>query len=407
MTGLRMKAGFGLALVAASLAGCHHREPVPFPTYSFTIEAPAAAPTGGFARYVAASDDVESKEAKYIDRTTFTPGMKSAVIAGAAPDIATIASASSAPVEFAFAPHAPFSAEKHTQGWRLIGRALSWRIAQRCQTGDFDGAVADTILATKFGFDLCGGSGLDASLGFAIVGDARRALALYLMHLGAGQLGTLRAGLQSALSRKPPLKVTLEHEHSNMLAAVQAIQKAYQEHALPALQDNLGPDSRDAVEYLEKVGPEDAAAYFAGFAKEADDQAAEYENESTLPAAKRSGFQETAPPEKRPWRRFSRDFFSGGDTLLAMNDETLARTRLFALEAMLLQQAKASKSLPKDLSGAPKELNVDPYTGGSFLYRVDGMNFQIYSVGKDLTDDGGDTDSDYSRPDLTLERPRV
>jgi hypothetical protein len=38
------------------------------------------------------------------------------------------------------------------------------------------------------------------------------------------------------------------------------------------------------------------------------------------------------------------------------------------------------------------------------VYRVDGRDFQVYSVGNDFKDDGGATNEFFDAPDLTLER---
>jgi hypothetical protein len=88
-----------------------------------------------------------------------------------------------------------------------------------------------------------------------------------------------------------------------------------------------------------------------------------------------------------------------------MEDSTLARTRLLIIEATILQKVKSGDSAPKDLSEFPAPIRTDPYSGDQFIYRADGKDYRVYSVGADFRDDGGETDWDtYSTPDLKLER---
>jgi hypothetical protein len=49
-------------------------------------------------------------------------------------------------------------------------------------------------------------------------------------------------------------------------------------------------------------------------------------------------------------------------------------------------------------------VRTDPYSGRGFVYRVDGADYRLYSVGADIKDDGGETDETYTAPDLMLEK---
>ena len=82
-----------------------------------------------------------------------------------------------------------------------------------------------------------------------------------------------------------------------------------------------------------------------------------------------------------------------------MHDTCLARIRLLALSAWAEAQVKASGKAPKSLSKLPETLVTDPFSGRPFIYRATGRDFQVYSVGSDGMDDGGQDAS----ADLVLE----
>jgi len=291
----------------------------------------------------------------------------------------------------------------------MIGRALVWRVSNECANANFDSAINDSVTATKFGFALSGGDAMDASLGFSTIDDARRALAPNLVSMGAGQLNHLAEGLTSALENAPPLSKTFDHEKEDMLRSVQYVQDAFLKNEFDDLRKQLGPDIRESVETLQNLRDQSStkqAAYFEGFAHEADDTGRWLSDISELPLEERQHDPGLQLDKNRPWRVFARNFFTAGEPLLAAHDATLARTRLLILTARILADVKANGAAPEDLSGFDKDLATDPYTGRQFVYRAAGKEFNIHSVGEDLQDDGGKTDDSYSTPDLTLEMPQ-
>jgi hypothetical protein len=229
-------------------------------------------------------------------------------------------------------------------------------------------------------------------------------LAPSLDRLGAGQLAQLSAGIQRTLAAKPLLDKVFDHEHANMLVAVQTLQDAYTRNEWSQMEEGLGPDARDAIQYLKDLPSDEVPDYFQGFAKEADEETARLKRISTLSGEQRSRQKESKPEGERPWRRFAKHFFEVGRPLLEINDETLARTRLLALTAELLRTSKAAKTVPPNLAGLPEPITRDPYSGRRFVYETSGLDFNVYSVGANFQDDGGETDESFSQPDLTLER---
>lgn len=399
-----------LTAIIVLCAGCHHGGIPEFPDWvSHAGPMPEAkdSPSSAFNDYVRAADEAEKDGGKYLDMVSFYPGQRVSAMQATTNALSILDSASSSACDFDFKPLPPFSAPPHQRGWRLLGRDLVWKIQEAVQANDLGTAIANANIATKFGFDLCGGGAIDASLGLAIVDDARKAIAPAMDSMDATQLKTLADGIGSALNAKPPMSEVIQHEHLNMMMGVQAIQSAYQNDSYDAIRQNLGADSRAAVEYLQELHSKDSSKrphYFEAFAAEGDAEAQWMASVADLPVAQRAAIPEPRFKGERPWKRFSRDLFFTLKPLLEMNDQTLARTRLMIITADVMAQVKTGNAAPKDLSAFPEKLRTDPYSGNSFIYAADGTDFHVYSVGADLRDDGGETDDTYTQPDLKLER---
>jgi hypothetical protein len=72
---------------------------------------------------------------------------------------------------------------------------------------------------------------------------------------------------------------------------------------------------------------------------------------------------------------------------------------------LLIEQYKAKNgSLPATIDDIASELGgsvpVDPFTGGPYRYRPSGDTFLLYSVGRNLSDDGGKHDYDFTGGDI-------
>ena len=79
-------------------------------------------------------------------------------------------------------------------------------------------------------------------------------------------------------------------------------------------------------------------------------------------------------------------------TVRHRHDQRRALLRMFAIELALHAHRLEKGSLPEALAdlkpGFLKEIPEDPFTGGSFVYRITDT-FELYSVGPDGVDDGG------------------
>lgn len=399
------------ALLPLALAGCG-KEAAPAPSSSRPHRfayVPRDGSSNGFDDLALAALDAErSVRPGYLQRVYFPPKMRLNVIQQTKEACARTARGLSKNVEFQFAPRGPFEPAPYHNGWRAIGRGFVWRIQEAANRGDFDAAVSNTVLATRFGFALTGGGAMEASLGLATINEARSALAPHLRSLGAAQLNTLSAGLERALNARPPIRITILNEQESMLAAIETVREAFQRNEFTELQTRLQGDGREASAYLRKLRNKDLeeqADYFRGFTEEAIEQARWFATAAEKPAAERKLLSKPRLRDERPWKRFARHFFSVGEPLLAQFDSTIARSKLLVLDTRILAQVKAKRAAPASLGGYATGTTTDPYSGKPFIYKAAGAEYALYSVGPDLRDDGGETDDSFTTPDLTLERP--
>lgn len=397
--------GILVSLVLVS-AACGRRVPPAMHVWAAPTApyAPQAGSDNAFDAYALAANAVEGSAGEYLDRVSFTPGQKARVQEICAEAVRDVTAASRKRCEFKFTARKPFEALPYQRGWRLIGRSLRWQVEDAAAKGDYDAAIEAALVATRFGFDLTGGGGTDASLGLAIADEARIALVSHLDRMGAGQLGKLQAGLMEALERKPSIANVVENDRMTGRLAVQAIQDAYANQSLGEFEKQLGPGVKEAVQYLRDQDLEKARVYFDGFAAEAEASTDALARLAKLPLALREKEPKPKRAEERPWRRFARNFVATAAPLLSIDDRTTVRTRLLALESALLKRRKMAQAFPRDLSKFPASLTLDPYSGEMLRFVSDGVDFRVYSVGTNLRDDGGDTDDAWLAPDLTLER---
>lgn len=398
------KEGIGIGLAAAILAGCSASPPPLFLEHS----APAGiaiSPGDAFEAYTKAATQAEDVAAKYTDRTTFTPGKKDEAVRLLDPAIKLVVGSSGKKFSFVFEPTEPFEERPYRRGWRLIGNAVVWKIEDAVRNQDFPLAAKLYLSALEYGFNLCGGSALDSSLGLSIADDARVALAPAVPQMDAATLENLGHGIERIFSGSPSIAQTLENEHAQMLAAVQLIQDAYLKNDFSRFKKELRADILPAIRHLEerKDHRHEVANYFESLAAEAGALTKFYTECGTLNARQRALKKAPQFAESRPWRRWSKFFFRAPESLFTIRDRTVARTRLLALHSLLRAKSKKENSLPASLDAFSKAISIDPYSGQPFVYRVAGTQYRLYSVGQDFKDNGGETEESYTTPDLLLE----
>lgn len=365
--------------------------------------------SNAFDGYVQAALTTEQEAAEFLNKVDFLPTARGKAMAACASSVSLVAASTQKECKFEFRPSAPFSAPPYQRGWRLIGRCLVWNIEQALANQDRATAVRNFVVATRFGFDLTTGGALDASLGLAIVNEARVALLKGIDALQIADLMAAAKGVQSRVEegpRRAAVASMLENEKSNMLMAIQFVQDSYQANKLDALDDNLLVGARPAVSYLRDLKGKDGerrVAYFKGFAADVPLYIEHFQQLYATPTKDRKKLTKLklASDGDRPWRRFTRHFFEAARYVLPVVDSTVARTRMFVLYANALAEYKKTGKAPNDL--LVPEVSIDPFSGVKFIYKGEGRDIRIHSVGVDGENNAGDTNSIFEAPDLCLE----
>jgi hypothetical protein len=400
--------GLGLILI-----GCSRSAPPSFPEWA--KKEPEYAPTPGSANafdgYVQASRLATTNAADLVTFVSFDGRNKHKLIDRLRPALSLLRTAAGKRCDFHFVSRPPFQPDPNHAGWRLLRLALVWQIEAAVKNKNYDVAINLASLSSKVGFDLSGGGARDCDLGLQFVDDARRALLPALNDFDKNQLAGLTNGMKRALSALPAFDQVIGNERLQMLQSVQFVQDCYRKGDMAPLDDNLLNEVRDATTFLRQLKKDDRSKrpdYFEKFAREADLYCDWARRQSAVPAMKRPD-----PADKktgmrlagdRPWRRFSKQFFTTLQPIQDKLDACVARTRLLILTSELMRQARVSGVAPRNLDGFTRELTIDPYTGTSFRYHPVGMDFRLYSAGPNFEDDQGETDAIYTTPDLTLER---
>lgn len=396
--------GVCLALGWTALGGCKPLPPRPYASWYASTTQPVPKIESAFRVYADAALAAERLPGDDLNRVSFTPGQRRRITKALDKVIEPILR-ETRPCEMPPRVFDPGTAATYQRGWRLIGRALAWRVEDQFAAGDSEGAIQTGLAAFRFGFALSGGSAADAALGFQIVDDARAALTPALVSMSPVDLTRLVNGVSEVLQGRPSFEQVLQNERATMRAAVQFVQDAYRTQDFAALELQLGPDAREPIRYLKDLHRRDGAdrvRYFEGFAAEIDPEIDLLRKRASLSAEAR-GPVPAPSGEGRPWKRLARHFFRSGRPLLDLDDRVTAKTRLFVLNALILRAIKETGAAPKSLSVFPAKLTRDPYTGRPFRYTAARAEFRLYSVGADLRDDGGETDELGLSPDLTIE----
>lgn len=383
------------------LAGCGRPAP-PLKVWAAPIGAPV--PSGAYAELLAIGNEVEAEAAPLLTRTEFFPKQRARAAAVCNPKMARLARAAKGDVDFAYAPRALDVASPGRRGWRLIGRHLAWSLEDEVKAGQLRAAVNRYGLATRFGFDLTGGGAADLSLGLAIADDARRTIAPAIDGMDASTLDALASEAEIALAHKPALMAAVRNETANMRLLLQRLQDAYASNRLPEEAKALGGFVADDAAYVQGLSSGKAAVFFNDLGEEIDDLEKELGRDTTLAAPNRTWEFESKGSRGRMLRRA---VLGGVEPILSMNDVTLARTRLLIAQCRLRSRVLKGQALPRRLEEIAgrggKSAFADPFSGYDLVYRRNGKEFSVYSVGHDGKDDGGESDVGGLAPDLRLE----
>lgn len=409
-----MRRGLSWMMLAAAVAVAGCGRPPAEPLVRAAPEPQPYVPgssSGGFDSAVKAGLDADRLAPALADRYSFTPGRQRQAISQASRAIRQAEQSLNRSFDYDYRPTGWNESVPWHKGWRLIGRCWVWEIEDAVKAGNWDTAARKAVAATQFACRVTGGDYSDASLGFVIAAEVRAALAPHLAKMSASSLRTLATGLQKALADQPPAGKTLEHEQQRVRLGIQDIMDAYSGGRMTEIDAKLGRSVKPATEHLaRKIGSDAAPGYFRGFTAEADELARLFTEWSEMPVAERPR-QDPLDEEgdfwpkgaQRPWRKFTPHLMTGYPLIVSGMDLHLARTRLFALSALIEAQIKAQGSAPRSLAKMPAALRTDPYTGQEFPYRSEGKDYRLWSAGSDGVNSGGASDESGLRPDLILD----
>jgi hypothetical protein len=300
----------------------------------------------------------------------------------------------------------PFIPDPARTGWELLATALGNRLQRQLWKHDDLGAVETFHLGLRFGFEVAGGDAADVAVGLPIVDQLRSTLAAHLLDLSPGALKKLTSDLETTLPTFPPGPQNAENERQMMLREVQAIQDAYRDNQLEALEAAFQPQGHDLLHALETLHERDDVRrkeFFEHLAAAGDAEADWISASSRQPAIKRLAEPVFKPSARRPWQALAHYLFGAGGPMLRQRDLTLARTRLLYLNALALYATKTVGTPSDRLPTHAPSLVQDPYSGDVLHYVLRGKTPLIYSVGTDGLDNGGETDAALLQPDLRLE----
>lgn len=383
--------------------GCRPKPTPPYEKWATPAEVRTNSP-GGFASLVGAAKDCENRAGDYVHRVSFTPKMKVIIVDRLKPTIQILQRESGQKCNFEFEPLSPFLVSPLPSDWRLLGRALVWRIESEVKQEEYDAAIRDFGTALWFGYSLIGGDASTASLGVTIANEARAAIAPCLVRLSAGQLGRLEKLGSQGLESAPGIDVPIRNEGKNMRLAVQYVQDCYQRKDYKELEEKLGSTVKDAVSYLKKMQDHDVElrpTYFGNFAAEADGEVEMLLQRVQTPYDKRSKY--TEPKGDRPYRRFVPHFFYSARPMIEMIEMSWTRTKLLLIDALLMKAVREDGKAPANLGSLPRDLIFDSYSNTDFVYRAAGAESKLYSIGEDLRDNGGDGGETGASPDILPE----
>jgi len=398
-TGKRRLAGCLVLLLAMSACGPKSTDNMPTFAEPDTAYVPTTGTGNAFDVYAQVAIAVEQNPADPQKQGQLTEFAQKKLLVTFAPEMKEIAEATKLTCDFKFRTRDPFVPAPFVGGWRALGRLYVWKVEQAVKANDLATAVETVCVATKFGFDLMGGGGVEADLGATIVDGARLAILPAWPRLTPPQLWTLSQRIKRATFGHDAPAELLKRERQNVQVVLQYVLEHSAEGKLTELYRNAGAD-HEVIDHLKKIqgNAGKRIEFFRGLAAE---EAAVFQFVSDLDKHR------TQPNPKfdkdRMWRRLSRLLFSGYRPLRDRVETTLARTRLLVISCVLERQLRTAKPLPKNLDGVSTPTRIDPFSGDKFGFSEDGTSYIIYSYGKDGEDNGGASDFTHTAPDLLLE----
>ena len=387
--------------------GCGKRVPLVFPHWS-SPPAPVTSNNSGFATYERIGNFTATTFADQMKYPTISDPEQAKCDKLVHQQIVSLPALLNQSIEFAFQPQNPFKIDRTEQGLGFFGEHFAWRISDELSTGHINKAIQDFLTGVRYSQILLGGDIADAVLGDELMNRMRQSITPSLPLMGAGQLEQLSNGLAALLSQRPLRAITITNEQSEMMRTVDQIQKLCLRGSFSSLRKDIGPvaePSIEALSLLPSVRSRAGISFFQGLAKDANTEGAWLTANGDLPSTKRQAPINFMKRQGKlaEWSTISAAMFSDGIAWLNLDDANLARMRLMTIYCQLLADVKTNHVAPQSIPQNLSQFDVDPYTGKPFFYVPTGAQFLLYSAGTNGLDDGGQTDSSFTTPDLFLE----
>lgn len=256
-----------------------------------------------------------------------------------------------------------------------LAQVEEWHMTEAAAQGDhrklLDNALIVFKIARQISHQGVRINGTDAN---RLLLRTSKALSVSLPDLSASDSEKLVSHIRQYLSEKTPLSEIARHESYVIVGTYQAIlreQRRARSVQRPAI------DRLWETKQLRWISPRLAArevfSYYQHRGAELD-----------KPLLKQK-------PPSRPIHPTNIQFVNDFDYLNRRDKLADAQLRLIGCAAGVRSIKLKTGRYPKTLQEAGvQDLNVDPYTGGEFVYKVDpAKGFLLYSVGADSNDDGG------------------
>ncbi len=395
---------WGLVAVLAVPQGACRRQAVvtPTPPPPWAAYTPRHDGTNAFDTYLLAGQDALVRAPNSAKVTTWTTTTKDALERALSPTLDKLRTGHGQAFRSEARPRPLGTDDEVQNGWRLLSIALSARIERLLAEDNFADATTWALIATRFGSRLAQ-TGLDgATLGIGLMDTVRRQLAPELAQFAEVDLQRIESELTLTHEQAPNLDGAFELEASQQQQFIADLSQRQGGQA-PMLAEQLGSRGAQAVETFTQAGESERATWITAMTAEAGRirDEANAQRSPDAPALPRTEWWQK--DRERPWSPLTQHLLLGPRVLPGLEKRYQSKLRLFVLAVALQRQVLKSGTAPSKLPDLNPELLTDPYSGRPFIYRAVGREYQVYSVGVNKKDDGGETDRNGEVPDVALE----
>lgn len=391
---------FGPVMFGLIFCGCRPEAVPELPEFAKVPPAYSPIPASGNAlddylfagREMMASPDLSERK--------FTPQKELRLANASGPAIDRVRKAGTQPIRWVMPSRGP-EEEPVRQGWRLLGRAIAFRIKLRLKDGNIRGAVDDFLTGSRFGMDLTLGPALETDLGAIITDECRAAFMPAIGELDRSERRRVIAGIRETLGRSANRAEAAAREGENQRLWLAWLRDRQVKREWKPVREMLYPDGDNVAQYLDvgRAQPKKIHPFFVGLVRE--QEVLETFWKTNGQADRRLPELPKFPP-KRVWRVPAFHFLSTFGPMHQRYGIASARLKILALTLGMMDRPDRGRGLT---STAPfsDDLARDPFNGRDMMITQTPTGPRIYSVGVNGVDDGGETDESGLSPDLSLE----